>query len=156
MKSENNNPKPVIFTDKELKEKEESLLRLFKDALLKYKKAIRKQWLSAGRLWPLESHNLKNQLNFKHSKISIIVNDHMGTVVIWGKRNKSFLNQNRNMKIIFPLNTDELILKAETFMEYPITECSLIKDIFRRLDIQTKEEYKLLISSFESLIISYI
>ncbi len=156
MSSENNNQKnQQFFTDDELKEKEKSLLRLFKDTLLKYNTAKRKQWLSAGKLWPLESNNLKNQLNFKNNKISIKVNDHLGTVVIWGKKTR-IKTKNRNMKLIFPLDTEELILKTEVFMEYPVNECSLIKNIFKRLDIKTKEDYRLLLSSFESLIISYI
>ena len=153
-----NSAQQFVFTDNELREKEEDLLRLFKKTILEYQKARRQKWKNGGKLWPLESSKLKNQINFKHHKISIVVNDdRTGSIVVWGKQKKARGERNfKNLRIFFALDTDKLVLKAEMFMQYPLAGCSLIKDIFRRVEIKTKEDYRLLVSSFESLIISYI
>ena len=145
------------FTTEELEEKEQELLRLFKKTLQKYHGAIRTQWKSCGNLWPINSSNIKDYIIYKNRKISISIQGRTGTAAIWGKQDKSKShNITRNIKVIFPIYDDKLIVKVEAFMEYPITGHSLITEIFRRLNIKNKKDYNLLTSGFESLMISYL
>lgn len=159
-KSENNNP-ILAFTDDELKEKEEELLRLIKKTIKEFKKS----WLQKNEGKHQNSYYryiktpVKDHITFKKSAIYIkIVDDYSGIAVIWGRR-KKFSGESwapRNLKISFALNTNELLIKTDSYVLYPIENTSIIKDIFYRMNIQNNEDYNLLLKAFENLLITYI
>ena len=148
------------FTDKELKEKEEELLRLIKKTIKEFKKSWQKKSSSKSAYYRPHIHSpIKDHISFKKSTIYIrLVNDYSGTAVIWGQR-KRMPGEDwapRNLKISFALNTNELLIKTDSYILYPLENCSLIKDIFYRMKIQNNEDYQLLLKAFENLLVSYI
>lgn len=153
------NPENCVFTEQELKDKENELLSLIKRTIIEF----RKSWLKRNEhrnayYSPIPSSFPKDTIIFHNSRISIKFDGSVcGTAVIWGRQRK---NKDKwfpkNLKIIFALNTPDLLIKIDTFMEYPHDGNSVIKDIFYRMNINSQEDYNLLLRSFEGLLVSYI
>ncbi len=143
-----------FFTTESLKDKEEKLLRLFKDTVKEYHKTVLDQWKNAGNSWPIKYKPIQNYTIFNNYKITFKSdNDRLGSVLIRGKQNE---NLDRTLKITFLLDTDKLVYKTESFIEYSAAECFLIKSIFSRLEIKTEKDFDLLLNSCEALKISYL
>ena len=153
------NPEKCIFTNVDLKEKEEELLRLMKKTILEFKKFWIKKTESKNTYYcPIPDSGSKDVINFHGGKIYIRLDGNTyGSVVIWGKQ-KKYKNEwfPRNLKITFLLNTSKLLIKTDSFIEYSKEGYSIIKDIFYRMNIKTQEDYNFLLRSFEGLLISYI
>ncbi len=143
-----------FFTTESLKDKEEKLLRLFKDTVKEYHKTVLDQWKNVGNSWPIKYKPIQNYTIFNNYKITFKSdNDRLGSVLIRGKQNE---NLDRTLKITFLLDTDKLVYKTESFIEYSAAECFLIKSIFSRLEIKTEKDFDLLLNSCEALKISYL
>ena len=152
-------PESCVFTEHELKEKEEELLRLIKRTIIEF----RKSWLDRNKnrnayYSPIPESFPKDTITFHSSKITLKLDGRMcGTATIWGRQKKNKDNwYPKNLKISFVLNSTDLLIKVDTFMEHSNEESSIIKDIFYRMNIKSQEDYNLLLKSFESLLVSYI
>ncbi len=162
MSQQSKNSNSILsFTEEELKEKEEELLRLIKKTIIEFKKS----WIQKNegnrksyyrKYIPTSA---KDHITFKKSAIYIkLIDNQQGTAIIWGRR-KKLLGESwapRNLKISFLLNTTELLIRTDSYIMYPIENSSIIKDVFYRMNVQNNEDYNLLLKAFENLLISYI
>ena len=152
-------PENCVFTEQELKDKENELLRLIKHTIIEFRKSWLKRNEHRNAYYSQISDSFpKDTIRFHNGKISIKFDERScGTAVIWGRqrKNKDKLFP-KNLKITFVLNASDLLLKVDTFMEYSNEGNSIIKDIFYRMNINTREDYNLLLRSFEGLLVSYI
>ncbi len=149
-----------VFTEQELKDKENELLRLIKRTIVEFRKSWlkRNEHRNAYYYSPIPSSYPKDTITFHNGRISLKFDERAyGTAIIWGKQRK---NKDKwfpkNLKITFALNVSDLLIKVDTFIEYPNDGNSVIKDIFYRMNINSQEDYNLLLRSFEGLLVSYI
>ena len=139
-----------FFTDEELKDKEEDLLRLIKNTIIEFRKATIRE--RSNQFY--HRKNIRDRIHFHQFAITICSDGPSGTVTIFGRRQVTHCTP-RTLKLSFLL-TDELYIKSESYTKYPIERGTFLKDIIYRMNIQTKEDYDLLVKSFENLLISYV
>ncbi len=143
------------FTEDQLKDKEKELLDLMKRTIAEFRTAWIKNsktpgWYSGYYIGP----QFKDYIKFKKGKIHIkLLSDQEGMAIVWGKLR---YGAPRNLKITFKLESQEMLLKFDSFVKYPFETNFLIKDIFYRMDIKTESDYNYLLSGFKNLLVSYI
>ena len=147
------------FTEEELKEKEKEILNLMKKTIIEFKNSWYRKSKGGTSFYNLRA-TVKDYIEFKKHTINLrFLNDgKTGIVFVWGKRRKADDGSwtPSNLKISFMLDSTELFIKLESYTLYPIENCSLIKDIFYRMDVKNNEDYNLLLKAFENLLVSYI
>ena len=144
------------FTEDQLKDKEKELLDLMKQTIIGFKNTWLKRSKQSG--WHTGyyyfGNEFKDYIKFKNGKIHIkLLSDQEGMVIVWGRIRNGIP---RNLKITFKLESQETLIKFDSFLTYPFERNFLIKDIFYRMDVNTESDYNYLLSGFKNLLVSYI